>query len=54
MLTMHEISGMAQLSVVPSMAESLVSSGTIPGEPPCAQRGAVTPSKPAKRATADG
>jgi hypothetical protein len=48
------IFGMAQLGAAPSVTESLVSSGTTPGEPPSVQRSALIASRPASRATADG
>ena len=44
----------AQPSVARSVTESLVSSGTIPGGLPSAQRSAPIASRPAGRATADG
>jgi hypothetical protein len=48
------IFGMAQQSAAPSVTESLVSSGTTPGELPSVQRSALIASRPARRATADG
>src|SRR5882762_2405918 len=52
--TVPNIFGMAQRSAAPSVTESLVSSGTTPGELPSVQRSALTASRPARRATADG
>jgi hypothetical protein len=52
--TVPNIFGMAQPSVAPSVTESLVSSGTTPGELPSVQRSALIASGPARRATADG
>jgi hypothetical protein len=52
--TAPNIFGMAQRSVAPSVTESLVSSGTTPGELPSVQRGALIASRPASRTTADG
>jgi hypothetical protein len=52
--TIPNIFGMVQRSAAPSVTESLVSSGTIPGELPSVQRSALIASKPARRATADG
>jgi hypothetical protein len=52
--TVPNIPGTAQPSVARSVTESLVSSGTIPGERPSAQRSALIASRPASRATADG
>src|SRR3981189_3134389 len=48
------ICGMTQPSAAPSVTESLVSSGTTPGELPSVQRSAPIASRPARRATADG
>src|SRR3979411_2652297 len=45
---------MAPLGAVPSVTESLVSSGTTAGGLPCVQRSAAPASKRAKRATATG
>jgi len=45
---------MAQRSAAPSVTESLVSSGTTPGELLSVQRSAPIASRPAERATADG
>jgi hypothetical protein len=52
--TVPNIFGMAQRSAAPSVTESLVSSGTTPGELPSVQRSAPIASRPAERATADG
>jgi len=52
--TVPNILGIAQRHAVPSVAESLVSSGTIPGELPSVHETAVIASSHAKRATADG
>ena len=52
--TVHNIFKMAQRSAAPSVTESLVSSGTTPGELPSVQRSALIASRPARRATADG
>ncbi len=52
--TAPNIFGMAQRSVAPSVTESLVSSGTTPGELPSVQRSAPIASRPASRTTADG
>jgi hypothetical protein len=52
--TILNIFGTAQPSVALSVPESLVSSGTIPGEPPSVQRSAPIASGPARKATADG
>ena len=52
--TVTNIFGMAQRSAAPSVTESLVSSGTTPGELPSVQRSALIASTPAKRATVDG
>ena len=52
--TAPNIFGMAQRSAAPSVTESLVSSGTTPGELPSVQRSAsIAPSR-ARRPTADG
>jgi hypothetical protein len=48
------IFGAMQRSAAPSATESLVSSGTTPGELPSVQRNALIASRPARRATADG
>jgi hypothetical protein len=45
---------MAQQSAAPSVTESLVSSGTIPGELPSVQGSALIASRPASTATGDG
>jgi hypothetical protein len=52
--TVPNIFGMAQRSAAPSVTESLVSSGTTPGELLSVQRSAPIASRPAERATADG
>jgi len=52
--TVPNIFGMAQRSAALSVTESLVSSGTTPGELPSVQRSALLASRPARRATADG
>ena len=52
--TVHNIFEMAQQSGAPSVTESLVSSGTTPGELRSVQRNALIASRPAKRAIADG
>ena len=52
--TVPNIFGMAQRSAAPSVTESLVSSGTTPGELPSVQRSALIASRPASRTTADG
>jgi hypothetical protein len=52
--TVLNIFGMTQPSAAPSVTESLVSSGTTPGELPSVQRNAPIASRPARRATADG
>jgi hypothetical protein len=52
--TVLNIPGTAQPSGARSATESLVSSGTIPGEPPSVQRSALIASRPASRTTADG
>jgi hypothetical protein len=44
----------AQRSVARSVTETLVSSGTTPGEPPSVQRSASIASRSARTATADG
>jgi hypothetical protein len=53
-VTVPNIFVAAQRSVARSVTESLVSSGTIPGGLPSAQRSAPIASRPAGRATADG
>jgi len=45
---------MEQRSAAPSVTESLVSSGTTPGELPSVQRSALIASRLARRVTADG
>jgi hypothetical protein len=52
--TVLNIFGMAQRTAAPSATESLVSSGTTPGELPPVQRSALITSRAARRATADG
>jgi hypothetical protein len=52
--TIPNILGTAQQSVARSATESLVSSGTTPGELPSVQRSAPTASRPARRVTAGG
>jgi hypothetical protein len=52
--TVPNISGTTQQSAAPSVTESLVSSGTTPGELRSVQRNALIASRPAKRAIADG
>ena len=52
--TVPNIFATAQPSVARSVTESLVSSGTIPGELHSVQRSALIASRPARRATADG
>ena len=52
--TIPNIFGTTQRSAAPSATESLVSSGTTPGELPSVQRNALIASRPARRATADG
>jgi hypothetical protein len=52
--TVPNILSMAQRTTAPSVTESLVSSGTTPGEPPSVQRSALSASRPARKATADG
>jgi hypothetical protein len=52
--TVPNIFATAQPSVARSVTESLVSSGTIPGELPSVQRSAPSASRPAGKATADG
>ena len=52
--TVPNIFGMAQRSAAPSVTESLVSSGTTPGELPSVQRSALIVSRPDRRPTADG
>jgi hypothetical protein len=52
--TAPNIFGTAQQNAARSVTESLVSSGTTPGEPPSVQRSALIASRPAGRTTADG
>ena len=52
--TVPNIFGTAQLSAARSVTESLVLSGTTPGELPSVQRSALIASRPARRATTDG
>src|SRR2546430_7993913 len=52
--TVPNVFAMAQPSVARSVTEGLASSGIIPAEPPSVQRNALTASRPASRATADG
>ena len=52
--TVPNIFGVAQRSAAPSVTESLVSSGTTPGELPSVQRSALIASRSDSRATADG
>jgi hypothetical protein len=52
--TVPNVFGTTQRSVAPYVTESLVSSGTTPGELPSVQRNALIASGPARRATADG
>jgi hypothetical protein len=52
--TVPNIFATAQPSVARSVTESLVSSGTIPGELPSAQRSAPSASRPAGKAIANG
>jgi len=52
--TVPNIFATAQPSVARSVPESLVSSGTIPGELPSVQGSALIASRPASTATADG
>ena len=52
--TAPNIFAMAQRSAAPSVTESLVLSGTTPGELRSVQRNAPIDSRPARRATADG
>jgi hypothetical protein len=52
--TVPNIFGMAQRGAAPSVTESLVSSGTTPGELPSVQRSAPIASRPARTATAGG
>src|ERR1700712_4177722 len=52
--TVPEIFETVQQSAARSVTESLVSSGTTPGELPCVQRSALIASRPARRAIADG
>jgi hypothetical protein len=53
-VTVPNIFVTAQRNVARSVTESLVSSGTIPGELPSAQRSAPIASRPAGRTTAGG
>jgi hypothetical protein len=53
-LTVPNTFSIAQRSAAPSVMESLVSSGTTPGELPSVQRSALIASRPASRTTADG
>jgi hypothetical protein len=52
--TVLNITATARPSVARSVTESLVSSGTTPGEPHSVQRSALTASRPAGKTTADG
>jgi hypothetical protein len=52
--TVPNIFATAQRSVARSVTESLVSSGTTPGELPSVQRSALIASRPARGGTADG
>ena len=52
--TVPNIFGTTQRSGVPSVTDSLVLSGTTPGELRSVQRDAPIDSRPARRATADG
>jgi hypothetical protein len=52
--TVHDMFGMAQRNGVPSVTESLVSSGTTRGELLSAQGSALIAARPDRRATADG
>ena len=52
--TIPSVLEIAQRSVAQSVTETLVSSGTTPGELPSVQRNALIASGPARRATADG
>jgi hypothetical protein len=52
--TVHNMFGMAQRNGAPSVTESLASSGTTRGELLSVQRSALTASRPARKATADG
>jgi hypothetical protein len=52
--TVPSIPGMAQPRVARSATESSASSGTTPGEPHCVRRSALTASRRARTATADG
>jgi hypothetical protein len=52
--TVLNIIATAQRSVAQSVTESLVSSGTTPGEPRSARRSAMIASRPDRRVTADG
>ncbi len=52
--TLPNIRGTAQPSVARSVTENSASSGTTPGGPPSVQRGALTASRHARKATAGG
>jgi hypothetical protein len=52
--TIPSVFEIAQRSVAQSVTETLVSSGTTPGELPYVQRSASSASRPARTATADG
>ena len=52
--TLPNVFGTMQRSDARSVTESLVSSGTTPGEPPAVQRSALIAPRPARMATADG
>src|ERR1700710_2074187 len=52
--TAPNIPGTAQPGVARSATESLASYGTTAGEPPSVRRGALTASRHARKATADG
>ncbi|MDB5640035.1 MAG: hypothetical protein JWP51_4943 [Bradyrhizobium sp.] len=52
--TIPSVLEIAQRSVAQSVTETLVSSGTTPGELPYVQRNASSASRPARTATADG
>jgi hypothetical protein len=53
-VTAPNIPGMTQPSVARSATDDLASYGTTPGEPPSVQRSALTASRHARKATADG
>jgi hypothetical protein len=53
-VTLPNIPGMAQPSVVQFATEGLASYGTTPGEPRFVRRNALTASRRARKATADG